>query len=115
MISIHSWYSFGYDIEILKKALSMVKPGGKLIVNLLSQNSADYDLGCLSHAVGMDVNAETLSKFATEQGFQHDLDYEVLYRPINVFFDEEGNLTNGAKDFACFLIARPWNEMSSLE
>lgn len=115
VLAIHSWYSFGYNTELLEKALSMVKPGGHLFINIMSKKSPVYGLSYMSYSGGIELCAEDLSQWALSKGFSHTLDWESALRPASLFFDENNQLTPEAKDFACFLIAKPWDELSAKE
>jgi len=115
VLSIHSWYSFGFNRLLLKKALSMLKPGGRLLINLMSKQSPVYGLSNMSYSSGIDLCAEGLSEWAEKEGFIHQFSLETAARPAELFFTTGGDVTSEAKDFASFLIARPWNELSEKE
>lgn len=115
VLAIHSWYSFGYNAQLLQKALSMVKPGGYLFINIMSKKSPVYGLSNMSYSGGIELCAEDLSDWAAREGFSHSLDWESAVRPASLFFDGDDRLTKQAKDFACFLIAKPWDELSQDE
>ena len=115
VLAIHSWYGFGYDVNILQKALSMVKPGGILLINIMSQKSPVYGLSNMSYSRGIELCAENLSRWALEQGFEHSLEWEVARRPAALFFDKQDHLTTDAKYFSCFLLAKEWDQLSAKE
>lgn len=115
VLSIHSWYGFGFDTKLLNKALSMVKPGGHLFINLMSKKSPVYDLSNMSYSDGIDLCSENLSEWATNAGFIHQFNWESAVRPATLFFEEDGQLTLKAKNFASFLMASAWNDLSCKE
>ncbi len=115
VLSIHSWYGFGFNKELLQKALSMVKPGGKLFINIMSEKSPVYDLSNMSYSEGIDLCAESLSTWAESEGFLHSFDHETAVRPANLFFHDDGGITLNAKNFASFLMASAWDDLSVSE
>lgn len=115
VLSIHSWYGFGYDRMLLDKALSMVKPGGGLFITLMSQKSPVYGLSNMSYSSGIDLCAEKLSEWVNKEGVKHHFDWEVAERPASLFLNEYDDVTSQARDFASFLVAKPWGELSRSE
>jgi hypothetical protein len=99
----------------MKKALSLVKPGGRLVINIMSRKSPVHGLSQFSHSGGIDLCAETLSEWATELGCQHTFDLEHARRPTDVFFEKDGSASQGAQDFISFLSAIPWADMTNDE
>ena len=112
VLSIHSWYSFGFDKALLEKALSMVKVGGTLFINLMSKQSPVYGLSNMSYSKGIELCAEDLSEWASKEGYEHRFDREIAVRPASLFFQNDGELTRQAQDFASFLVAKPWADLS---
>ncbi len=115
VLSIHSWYGFGFNKGLLQKALSMVKPGGKLFINIMSEKSPVYGLSNMSYSEGIDLCAESLSTWAESEGFSHTFDREAAIRPANLFFCDDGSITLHAKNFASFLMACAWDDMTVSE
>ncbi|MCH9652599.1 MAG: class I SAM-dependent methyltransferase [Planctomycetes bacterium] len=110
VLSLFSWFAFGFDQRLLTKALSCRNPNGKLLICLQSESSPSTKISAVSRSSGINLTSETLSTWATSQGFQHEFDIYHGTVPADRFI-LHGELTQMGKDFASFLTATPWNEI----
>jgi SAM-dependent methyltransferase len=112
VLSIHSWYAIGQKRDLLEKALSCVKPGGSLLVSIVTgRNLAEEIFRTSGHARGRGLFAEELSIWAEGEGFPHR--YWVAERtvPIETLLSAEGTLTSLGKAFVGFAAFCPWEEL----
>ncbi len=86
VLSIHSWYSHGHSESNLDKALGALDPGGRLFILLNSRQSILPSLAGLGDRVdGLDLTAESLSKWAIEKGKLHKFGHIPFRRPFAEF------------------------------
>lgn len=113
VIAIHSWYAFGFDKQLLEKALSCVNPGGMFFLTVVSKSSATWKLAELARGVrGENLSAEALSEWAYREGFPHRYVTNHKIIPEDEFVTEKG-VTEKGKMFASFLMCTPWSDMST--
>ena len=107
ILSVHSWYSFGYDLEMMHRTVDALSPGGSFILTI---TSAD-DFFFANTLKKQKFSAEDLSRWAIEQGFPHDL---ILLRqsvPATALV-ANGALTKDAKNIISFLKGKLWHKIS---
>lgn len=113
VLSIHSWYAFGKNEHLLRKALQLMGPGGAFFLTLISRSSLVWKLADLfENKEGSDnLCAEDISEFSKSLGLEHRF---VLNRRVfpSTYFLKKGLLTQPARDVAAFLNFSSWDEIS---
>ena len=108
VLSLHSWYAFGYEEKMLSKVFQLLKPGGHLFIYM---NSKDDPLRqALSYEPK--VNAEGFAKWAKRLGHAFEFHYLVSKIPAAPLFDGD-QLSIDAQDFIHFIARSPWPNLPS--
>jgi SAM-dependent methyltransferase len=103
ILSVHSWYSFGYDAKLLRQTLEMLSSNGVMLLTVTSKE----DFFFRHTLVRQNFSAEELSQWATEQGFPHQL--HLLRTSISADkLRVNGSLTKEAKGVIGFLKGKLW-------
>lgn len=113
VLSIHSWYAFGKNEALLRKALQLVRPSGHFFLTLISRESLVWKLADLfQNKEGSDnLCSEDISEFAHTLGLQHQYIQNSRSFPLE-YFVADGKLTKAACDVASFLNFSSWEEIS---
>ena len=106
ILSIHSWYSFGYDARLLRRTLDALSPGGSFILTITAEDDFFF-CNALKRQI---FSAEDLSHWAMEQGFVHDLHQLRMPIPATALV-VDGALTDDAKGIISFLKGRLWRKI----
>lgn len=111
VLFIQSWFPFGLDLDILKKALSCRAPGGKLVIVLPAKSCfAPLIAKAYSKAKGISLTSDDLSTWALEEGYPHRYGFHDGKVPEATYFEgEELNATG--RDMVAFLTASDWEEI----
>jgi cyclopropane fatty-acyl-phospholipid synthase-like methyltransferase len=111
IISIHSWYALGMNLETLKHVLEFLEPGGKLFIALVAPESP---LQKIAIATGNDsgqlLDSKILSNWLTRQHIKHEYwvnTNELGTREIEV----DGEFTKKGQALVSFPAFTPWKEM----
>lgn len=107
VISVHSWYSIGFNRPILQKALDFLSPGGRLFITISSEE--DVVKGNLSKREPQEI-AENLSEWASSEGFKHDFFVHRVPLPVEDFF-HDGCLSEEAKALIAFINRAKWDDL----
>lgn len=110
VLSLFSWFAFGFNRQLLEKALSYRTTTGKLLICLQSETCPSTRISAVSQSTGINLTSEALSEWATREGYAHEYDLYHGYVPTARFL-VEGELTQTGKDFASFVSATPWDEL----
>ena len=111
VLSLYSWFAFGFDRQVLEKALSCRAPGGKLVICLQGEASPSTQISGLSRASGINLTSEKISQWATELGFDHRVEVYHGVVPAPTYLDNRG-LTQTGRDLVSFLLATPWDDVT---
>jgi cyclopropane fatty-acyl-phospholipid synthase-like methyltransferase len=112
VLSIHSWYAFGKNASLLKKALSMVSPEGRLFIALISKKSLVWKLADLfqNKEGSNNLCAEDISEFSNTLQISHEFIENRRSFPASYFL-KNNQLTQPARDVAAFLNFSSWEEI----
>lgn len=111
VLSLFSWFAFGFDQRLLTKALSCRNPTGKLLICLQSESSPSTKISAMSRSSGINLTSEALSTWASDKGFRHEFDIYHGTVPAKRFI-LHGELNQTGRDLTSFLTATPWNELT---
>jgi SAM-dependent methyltransferase len=106
ILSVHSWYSFGYDQDLIQRTLNALSPEGSFILTITSAE----DFFFTNTLKKQEFSAEDLSRWATEQGFSHDLNLLRQSVPATTLVTN-GALTKDAKNIISFLKGKLWRKI----
>jgi len=110
VLSIHSWYAFGYDVDLLRGTLDMLTPGGSLILTVAAKDDFFYRSGL----IGQHFSAQELSAWARGAGFENTL--HLIPKPVaDAALLRDGELTEAARGIVSFLTGRLWGEIPEAE
>lgn len=111
VVSLFSWFAFGFDQQVFEKALSCRTPTGKLLICLPERSNPMTKIAVKSRPSDVTYTSESLSAWANEAGFAHRYDvYHGVVRADQFVIDE--GLTQTAKDLTAFVANAPWAELS---
>ena len=110
ILSVHSWYSFGYDVDLLRRSLAMLVAGGSLVLTITSRKDFFFQNALCRQA----FSAEDLSAWATENGLAHQLTL-LRMRVASERVVADGTLTPAAKGAISFLKGRLWWRIARAE
>lgn len=112
VLSLYSWFAFGFDTQLLEKALRLLNPGGLLVICLQSEKSPSTQISSSSRSTGIDLTSEALSTYFKQSGFGHQY---LMYDggvAAETYIGKDG-LTELGKDLVSFLNATPWNDLNT--
>lgn len=110
VVSLYSWFAFGMDRSLLRKALNCLTPGGILVILLQGEAAPSTHIARLSRASGIGLTSERFSAWAKKEGFQHR-QAEYPGRLLASTFLDENSFNQMGRDWVSFLLATPWNEI----
>ena len=110
ILSIHSWYSFGYDASLMRRTLNALAPGGSFILTITGED----DFFFLNALKQQGFSAEEFSRWATEQGFPHKL-HQLRMSVSGSELVADGALTDNAKGVISFLKGKLWRKIPQPE
>jgi len=111
ILCIHAWQYLGYDEAILKKALSLLKPDGKLCIVLTSEKAFSKDLKDLLYPEHGFINYEELSRWASKLGYPHESTYAEKIVPLSQYIVDD-KFTEDSKILFSLLARKEWEEIS---
>jgi hypothetical protein len=110
VLSLFSWFAFGFDRGLLTKALSCRTANGKLLICIQAEASPSTRISAMSRSSGINLTSEALSDWGTREGFKHTYDIYHGIVPAERYI-AHGKLTQTGKDLVSFLAATPWDEL----
>lgn len=113
ILAVHSWHYIGLDINQLKKAVSMLSPGGIFCIAQTSEKAFTKDLKDLLYPDGhFFINVEELSRFCHENDLNHKLIIVPKLLPFSRYI-ENNQLTPYTKSWLSFMGRRNPDEILS--
>ena len=114
VLAIHSWYYIGLFEEQFRKALAMIKPGGRLMIALSSNK--DWDKQILNSVGAHDTfmtfeNLKTWTDSINIPSIIHTQDREKKLDDLV----KGGTATQSAQDWITYMARKPWEQYSDLE
>ena len=110
ILAIHSWYSFGYNAELLRRTMDALAPGGTFILTV----TCAEDFFFRNAVKQQTFSAEELSQWAIEQGYENELHRLRMPVPASALVTD-GALTEDAKGTIAFLMGRLWHKIPAAE
>ena len=111
VISLFSWFAFGFDRQMLVKAFSNLAPTGQLLICLPEEANPMTKVAVASRPYDLTLTSEALSAWAMKEGFEHSYDVYHGVVPANRFV-RDGNMTQASRDLVAFVAARSWTEVT---
>ncbi len=110
VIAIHAWYYVGCDKAQLKKALSLLNPGGTLYIALSSKMDWDAEFKDLLNSGEINLALEDLSDWANALGHEN----KVLIQPVSVPVDawlQGDSFTERAMKWMSYIGRKNWDAL----
>ena len=110
ILSIHSWYGFGNNHELLQKAMGFLNPEGALFITAVDEANAAWveKSGIRKY----EWHTGNFSQWLKETGIDHTVDTELRRIPISSMFDGD-QFTEEGKGVVAFHALVPFEEVSS--
>ena len=111
ILSLDSWYHMGRNLPALEKALRLRAEGGRLLIQLMSQDRQLYWI--LDQVRGL-MCSNDLSTWAREKGFDHDYFECSRWIPTSRLIPNE-QPTEAFKHFVAFAKGQSWDQLPDNE
>lgn len=109
-VSVHSWYAFGCNIEMLEKALATLNSDGRLFVSVVGANNFTIKLVSVVGAPHVPFHSQHLHNWLENLKVQHEYhewNHEIAFDSIL----KNGEFTPQGKGFLAFHSRTPWAEI----